>query len=133
MGHDQPPQILIPAPQYLKSGVSGPPPPPEMPSACLRISQSSSSVIATQSVGRCGSSSGGARLQAFVQASHAGGRGFEPVFPASIWLRNGRQSGGFSFPSDNDEEFRGGRGKRVNRPPATTYDPDARPAGAISQ
>ena len=30
-------------------------------------------------------------LQAFVQVSHAGGRGFEPVFRASIWLRNGRQ------------------------------------------
>jgi hypothetical protein len=38
-----------------------------------------------------GSSSGRARLQAFVQASHAGGRGFEPVFRAFIWLRNGRQ------------------------------------------
>jgi hypothetical protein len=26
-------------------------------------------------------------------------------------------SSGFSFPSDDDEKFRGGRGKRVNRPP----------------
>jgi hypothetical protein len=32
--------------------------------------------------------------------------------------RNGL-SGGFSFPPDDDEEFRGGRGKRVNRPSAT--------------
>jgi len=69
----------------------------------------------------CGSSSGSARLQAFFQSCHAGGRGFEPIFLrvhlAQKWAPERTPSGGFSFPPDDDEEFRGGRGKRVNRPP----------------
>jgi hypothetical protein len=56
--------------------------------------------------------SGDLDCRPLVQASHAGARGFEPVFRASIWLRENGLSGGFSFPPDDDEEFRGGRGKR---------------------
>ena len=47
---------------------------------------------------------------------HAGGRG--SVFRAFIWFKMNASepSSGFSLPPDDDEEFRGGRGKRVNRP-----------------
>jgi hypothetical protein len=44
---------------------------------------------------------------------------FSRVHLAHKWTPKRTPSGGFSFPPDDDEEFRGGRGKRVNRPPAT--------------
>jgi hypothetical protein len=42
---------------------------------------------------------------------------FSRVHLAQKWAPERTPSSGFSFPSDDDEEFRGGRGKRVNRPP----------------
>jgi hypothetical protein len=42
---------------------------------------------------------------------------FSRVHLAHKWTPKRTPSGGFSFPPDDDEEFRGGRGKRVNRPP----------------
>lgn len=44
---------------------------------------------------------------------------FSRVHLAQKWAPKRTASGGFSFPPDDDEEFRGGRGKRVSRPPAT--------------
>ena len=50
---------------------------------------------------------------------HAGGRG--PVIRASKWFQKWAPerapSSGFSLPPDDEQEFRRGRGKRVNRPP----------------
>jgi hypothetical protein len=48
---------------------------------------------------------------------------FARPFGSEMGARENGLSGGFSFPPDDDEEFRRGRGKRVNRPPATTCDP----------
>jgi hypothetical protein len=42
---------------------------------------------------------------------------FARPFGSEMGARENGLSGGFSFPPDDDEEFRGGRGKRVNRPP----------------
>ena len=42
---------------------------------------------------------------------------FSRVHLAQKWAPERTASGGFSFPPDDDDEFRGGRGKRVNRPP----------------
>ena len=61
-----------------------------------------------------------------VRAPHAGGRGvrarFSRVHLAQKWAPERTASGRFSFPPDDDEEFREGRGKRVNRPPTRTPD-----------
>src|ERR1700751_326062 len=42
---------------------------------------------------------------------------FSRIHLAQKWAPKRAASGGFSFPPDDEEEFRGGRGKRVNRPP----------------
>ena len=42
---------------------------------------------------------------------------FSRVHLAQKWAPKRTASGGFSFPPDDDEEFRGGRGERVNRSP----------------
>lgn len=59
---------------------------------------------------------------------------FSRVHLAQKWAPKRTASGGFSFPPDDDEEFRGGRGKRVSRPPATTdwVAPDPRSSPAVS-
>src|ERR1700739_770621 len=43
---------------------------------------------------------------------------FSRVHLAQKWAPERTASGRFSFPPDDDEEFRGRRGKRGNRPPA---------------
>ena len=48
---------------------------------------------------------------------------FVRPFGSEMSTRENGLSGGFSFRPDDDEEFRGGRGKCVNRPPATKCDP----------
>jgi hypothetical protein len=57
--------------------------------------------------------SGLSRRRSWVRAR------FSRVHLAPKWAPDRTPSGGFSFPPDDDEEFRGGRGKRVNRPPDT--------------
>ena len=47
---------------------------------------------------------------------------FARPFGSEMGSRESGLSGGFSFPPDDDEEFRGGRGKRVNRPLTQTPD-----------
>jgi hypothetical protein len=44
---------------------------------------------------------------------------FSRVHLAQKWAPERTASGRLSFPPDDDEEFRGGRGTRVNRPLAT--------------
>jgi hypothetical protein len=50
--------------------------------------------------------------------------GSSPFFARPSGSEMGARENGLrrlSFPPDDDEEFGGGRGKRVNRPPATTW------------
>jgi hypothetical protein len=44
---------------------------------------------------------------------------FSCVYLAQKWAPERTPSSGFSFPPDDEEELRRGRGKRVSRPPAT--------------
>jgi hypothetical protein len=88
----------------------------EAPFAWMRLILRASSIA-----GLC---SGLSRRRSQVRAR------FSRVHLAQKWAPERTPSGGFSFPADDDEEFRGERGKRVNRPPDSNLRPSISPSKA---